>query len=286
LEDSTSLTEKRVSGFVSEGGFQLGKVFVVTSGKGGVGKTTTSANLGAALAVLGKKVALVDSDVGLRNLDLFLGLENRIVYTIMDVAENKAGLDKALVRDKRFSELYLLPASQHRHKSELSQRDMKKIIGKLADDHDYVLVDSPAGIERGFFNAMAGADDALLVATPELPSVRDADRVVGLLRSKGIDSPKLIINRLRPGLIRRGDMLSREDVVSFLGVELLGVVPEDDSTIIATNKGEPCVLNSLSLAGQAYLNIARRILGEPAPLLLFEERRGVLTFFRRIMGLD
>lgn len=264
----------------------MGKVFVITSGKGGVGKTTTSANVGAALASLGKKVALVDSDVGLRNLDLFLGLENRIVYNIMDVADKKVTLKKALIKDKRFEDLYLLPAAQTRHKAELSARGMRKIIEGLADMHEYVLVDSPAGIEHGFYNAIEGADDALLIATPELPSVRDADRVVGLLRSKGIESPKLIVNRLRPGLISRGDMLSRDDMVEFLGIELLGVVPEDESTIIATNRGEPCVLNNLSIAGRAYMNIARRILGEPIPLMRFEEKSVVLAMFKRIMGLS
>ncbi|KAF0197721.1 MAG: septum site-determining protein MinD [Bacillota bacterium] len=263
----------------------MGKVYVVTSGKGGVGKTTTTANLGAALAHLGKSVALVDGDIGLRNLDLFLGLENRIIYHICDVIDRRATLQKALIKDKRFENLFLLPAAQVKGTAVINEREMKRITSELAKDYDYVLVDSPAGIEHGFHNAAAGADDALVVATPELPAVRDADRVIGLLRSRGIKTPKLIINRLRPGLIRRGEMLSQRDILEFLGVELLGVIPEDESTIIATNRGEPCVLIPNSLAGRAYVNVAKRILGEAVPLLKFDESSGILGFFKRVMGI-
>lgn len=262
----------------------MGKVYVVTSGKGGVGKTTTAANLGAALAHLGKSVALVDADIGLRNLDLFLGLENRIIYHICDVVDRKIALEKALIKDRRFDNLCLLAAAQMKGVTPVTEREMKKITAALAKDYDFVLVDSPAGVEHGFSIAAAGADDALIIATPELPAVRDADRVVALLRSKGIKSPKLIINRLRPGLVRRGEMLNQRDIIEFLGIELLGIIPEDESTIIATNRGEPCVLVPSSVAGRAYTNIAKRVLGEAVPLLKIEESNGLLGFFRRMIG--
>lgn len=264
----------------------MGKVYVVTSGKGGVGKTTTAANLGAALANMGKSVALVDADIGLRNLDLFLGLENRIVYNIVDVVDGRSSLQKALIKDRRFEKLVLLPAAQQLSRTVVSERDMKRLTAELAKTYDYVIVDSPAGIEHGFNIAAAGAEDALIVVTPELPAVRDADRVVALLRTKGLKAPKLIINRIRPGLISRGDMLTQNDILDFLGIELLGVVPEDESTIIATNRGEPCVLIPSSIAGRAYTNIAKRILGDPVPLMRLEQNSGFLTFIKRFVGLS
>lgn len=262
----------------------MAKVYVVTSGKGGVGKTTTTANVGVALANTGRSVALVDGDTGLRNLDLFLGLENRIVYHLNDVIEKRAKLEKALIKDKRFENLSLLPAAQVKG-GRVQERDMKKLVEELSGLFDFVLIDSPAGIDHGFHLAAAGAEDAIIVTTPELPAVRDADKVVGLIRSKGIKAPKLVINRLRPGMVRRGDMLSQSDVLSFLGIDLLGVVPEDESTIVATNSGVPCVLLPDSYAGRAYSNIARRLLGEAVPLLKFEEQKGVMGFLRRFIGI-
>lgn len=264
----------------------MGKVYVVTSGKGGVGKTTTAANLGAALANLGKSVALIDADIGLRNLDLFLGLENRIIYHICDVIDRRATLEKALIKDRRFDNLYLLPAAQVKGVTGIHERDMKRITAELAKLYDFVLVDSPAGIDAGFNIAAAGADDALVVTTPELPAVRDADKVISLLRSKGLKSPKLLINRFRTGLVRRGEMLSQRDILDFLGIELLGVIPEDESTIIATNRGEPCVLVPSSLAGKAYTNVSKRLLGEAVPLLRLEESSGFMSFIKRVMGLN
>ena len=261
----------------------MGKVFVVTSGKGGVGKTTTTANLGVALAEKGHSVALVDADLGLRNLDLFLGLENRIVYHIGDVLEKRATLEKALIRHKKYTTLSLLTALQSRS-SRVQEKDMKRIVSELAMTHEYVFVDSPAGIDTGFHVATAGADDALVVTTPELPAVRDADRVVGLLRSKGIASPKLIINRLRPNMVRRGDMLSQSDVLEFLRIDLLGIVPEDEMTIVATNRGEPSVCLQGSLAGAHYRDIARRLLGEAVPLRKMASGEGVVAFLRRFVG--
>jgi len=261
----------------------MGKVYVVTSGKGGVGKTTTTANLGAALANLGKSVVLVDGDTGLRNLDLFLGLENRIVYHLTDVLERRAKLDKALVQDKRFPHMSLLPAAQQ-HGGRANERDMKRLMEDLAKQFDFVLIDSPAGIDHGFHLAAAAAEDAIIVTTPELPAVRDADKVVGLIRSKGIKSPKLVLNRLRISMVRRGDMLSQNDVLGFLKLDLLGVVPEDETTIVATNKGLPCVLLPESRAGGAYRDMARRMLGEAVPLRLFNEQRGIIGFLQRFIG--
>lgn len=261
----------------------MGKVYVVTSGKGGVGKTTTTANLGAALAHLGKSVALVDGDTGLRNLDLFLGLENRIVYHLTDVLEKRVKLDKALVRDKRFANMSLLPAAGQ-PSSRATERDMKRVMEDLAKQFDFVLIDSPAGIDHGFHLAAAGAEDAIIVTTPELPAVRDADKVVGLIRSKGIKSPKLVLNRLRLDMVRRGDMLSQSDVLGFLGLDLLGIVQEDEVTIVATNKGQPCVLLPESKAGQSYRDMARRMLGEAVPLRLTAERRGMLGFLQKFLG--
>jgi len=282
-KDFTALAAKvNVECFPKEGR-RLGKVYVITSGKGGVGKTTTTANLGAALAHLGKSVALVDGDTGLRNLDLFLGLENRIVYHLTDVLEKRVKLDKALVRDKRFANMSLLPAAGQ-PSSRATERDMKRVMDDLAKQFDFVLIDSPAGIDHGFHLAAAGAEDAIIVTTPELPAVRDADKVVGLIRSKGIKSPKLILNRLRLDMVRRGDMLSQSDVLGFLGLDLLGIVPEDEVTIVATNKGQPCVLLPESRAGRSYRDMARRMLGEAVPLRLSAEPRGLLGILHKLIG--
>ncbi|GAX90473.1 septum site-determining protein MinD [Effusibacillus lacus] len=262
----------------------MGEAIVVTSGKGGVGKTSTSANIGTALALAGKKVCLVDTDIGLRNLDVVMGLENRIVYDVVDVVNDNCRLEQALIKDKRFDHLFLLPASQTKDKTALVPEAMKKIVQDLKDKFDYVIIDCPAGIEQGFQVAIAGADRAIVVTTPENAAVRDADRVIGLLESARIHGPKLVINRIRPHMVRLGDMLDIDEIVSILAIDLLGVVPDDESVIAGSNHGEPTVLNPSSKAAIAYRNIARRILGDSVPLMNLEETTGLLGKFKKIMG--
>jgi len=249
-----------------------GRVIVITSGKGGVGKTTGSANIGTGLARMGFRVVLIDTDIGLRNLDILMGLENRIVYNIVDVVEDRCKLSQALVKDKRFPNLCLLAAAQTRDKSALSEVQMKALCADLQEDFDFILVDSPAGIEQGFQNAVAAATEAIVVCTPEMSSVRDADRIIGLLESREeITTYKLVVNRVRPALIRTNDMMDVDDVLEILSIKLLGIVPEDKDIIISTNKGEPIVLNDQSLAGTAYRNIARRVAGEDVPYMDLDE---------------
>ena len=240
----------------------MGEVIVITSGKGGVGKTTTTANLGAALALRNKKVVLVDTDIGLRNLDVVMGLENRIVYDIVDVVEEKCKLRQALIKDKRFAELFLLPAAQTRDKSAVNEEQMRDLTAKLKEEFDYIIVDCPAGIEQGFKNAIAGADRAIVVTNAEISSIRDADRIIGLLEASEIRNPELIINRLRPEMVRRGEMMDVEDILDLLSIDLIGVVPEDEYIITQTNKGETAVSNKKAPSGKAYIEVARRILGE------------------------
>ena len=257
-----------------------GQVITITSGKGGVGKTTTTANLGTALAMLDQRVAVLDADIGLRNLDLVLGLENRIVYDVVDVVEGRARLAQALVRDKRFPELHLLPAAQTRDKSAVNPRQMAQICEAMRPRYDFILVDSPAGIEQGFHNAISGADRVIVVTTPELSAVRDADRIIGLLEAADKQQPSLIVNRIKPSMVKRQEMLSVEDVLDVLAIPLLGVIPDDEQIIIATNDGTPVATDSKYLSGRAYQNIARRLLGEEVPLLDLRER----GFFERIFG--
>ena len=240
----------------------MGEVIVITSGKGGVGKTTTTANLGSSLAEMGKKVVLVDTDIGLRNLDVVMGLENRIVYDIVDVVEEKCKLRQALIKDKRFEELFLLPAAQTRDKSAVNEEQMKELTNKLKEDFDYILIDCPAGIEQGFKNAIAGADRAIVVTTAEISAIRDADRIIGLLESSEIKNPELIVNRLRPNMVKKGEMMEVDDIVDLLSVDLIGAVPDDEYIITQTNKGEPVIKNKKAPSGKAYVEIARRILGE------------------------
>lgn len=260
-----------------------GRVIVITSGKGGVGKTTTSANLGMALAAQGEKVALLDADIGLRNLDLVLGLENRIVYDIVDVVEERCKLRQALIKDKRQPNLVLLPAAQTRDKSAVTPDQMRKLIAELKEEgFTFILIDCPAGIEQGFKNATAAADEAIIVTNPEVSSVRDADRIVGLLEAAELRDPKLIVNRLRPKMVKNQEMMSVEDVREILSIKLLGIVPEDETIITSTNRGEPACLVEASRAGQAYRNIARRIQGEEIPLMDLEETSG---FFGKIKKL-
>ena len=260
-----------------------GSVIVITSGKGGVGKTTTSANIGTALAKDGSKVVLIDTDIGLRNLDLLLGLENRIVYTIVDVVEGRCKLKQALVKDKKNPNLCLLAAAQTRDKSAVTEEQLKEICDTLKEEYDYIIVDCPAGIEQGFQNAVAGANEAIVVTTPEMSAVRDADRIIGLLEAKeDVKKYRLLVNRVRPNLIKTNDMMSVEDVVGILSAELIGVIPEDTGIITSTNRGEPIVNNEKSLAGQAYLNVARRIKGEEVPFLDIDQPT---TFFGKVKKL-
>ncbi len=251
-----------------------GRVIVITSGKGGVGKTTSTANIGAGLARMGKKVVLIDTDIGLRNLDILMGLENRIVYNIVDVVEERCKLSQALVKDKRMPNLSLLPAAQTRDKSALNADQMKAVVSDLQKEADFILIDSPAGIEQGFQNAVAAATEAIVVATPEMSSVRDADRIIGLLESKEeITHYKLILNRVRAEMMRTNDMMDVEDVLEILSVKLLGLIPEDQSIIISTNRGEPVVLregDKVPKATIAYRNIAGRIAGEDIPFMDLE----------------
>ncbi len=255
------------------------KVIVITSGKGGVGKTTTTANLGMALASMGEKVALLDADIGLRNLDLVLGLENRIVYDIVDVVEGRCKLRQAVIKDKRMQNLGLLPAAQTRDKSAVTPEQMIQLVADLQEEgYTFILIDCPAGIEQGFKNATAGANQAIVVTNPEVSSVRDADRIVGLLEAQDIQDPLLIVNRLRPKMVKNNEMLGVEDVQEVLGnsVKLLGIVPDDESIITSTNKGEPASLTEGSKAGQAYRNIARRLRGEEVPFMNLEEETSFL----------
>jgi septum site-determining protein MinD len=262
----------------------MGEAIVVTSGKGGVGKTTTSANLGTALALQGKKVCMVDTDIGLRNLDVVMGLENRIIYDIIDVAEGRCRLAQALVKDKRFDELYMLPAAQTKDKHDIQPEQVKQIVDDLKRDFDYIIIDCPAGIEQGFRNAVAGADAAIVVTTPENAAVRDADRVIGLLEQHRI-AARLIINRIRPNMVKTGEMLDVDEIVQVLAVDLLGIVPDDEKVIKAANSGEPTVMDPSSRAAIAYRNIARRVLGEKVPLMQLEDKAGVMRRVRKFFGM-
>ncbi|MDG5470945.1 septum site-determining protein MinD [Jeotgalibacillus sp. ET6] len=261
----------------------MGDAIVITSGKGGVGKTTTTANLGTAIAMQGKKVCLIDTDIGLRNLDVVLGLENRIIYDLVDVIEGRCKVHQALVKDKRFDDLlYLLPAAQTSDKSAVDPAQMRELVDQLKQDYDYILIDCPAGIEQGYKNAIAGANKAIVVTTPERSAVRDADRIVGLLEQEEIDPPMLIINRIRNHLMESGDMLDIDEITTHLSIDLLGIVVDDDQVITASNKGEPIAMNPDNKASLAYRNIARRILGESIPLMsLTEEKK---TFFQKLFS--
>lgn len=265
----------------------MGEAIVITSGKGGVGKTTTTANIGTALAAMDKKVVVIDCDTGLRNLDVLMGLENRVVFTIVDVIEEKCRLKQALIKDKRFSNLYLLPTAQTRDKNDVDINEMLRIVTELKQDFDYVILDCPAGIEQGFENAIVGADWAIVVVNPEITSVRDADRVIGKLDAKGIERQELIVNRMNFDMAKNGDMLNIEDIKECLAIKVIGVVPDDKKVTISTNKGEPVVLDSGAYAGQAFKNIGKRILGEDTPLLNFEDiygQKGFIGALKKFFG--
>ena len=254
-------------------------VVTVTSGKGGVGKTTTTANLAVALAMDGKKVVCIDGDIGLRNLDVILGLENRIVYDIIDVIEGRCRMRQAMIRDKRLPELYLIPAAQTRDKSAVSPSDMVRLCDDLRQEFDWILIDSPAGIERGFRNAIAPSDIVIVVTNPEVSAVRDADRIIGLIEAEEKGPARLIINRVNPGLIKRGDMLTADDVLELLAVELVGIVPEDESVVIGSNRGQPVAIDGKSKAGEAFRNISRRLNGENVAFMDLNHKE---DFFKRI----
>ncbi|MCC6220449.1 MAG: septum site-determining protein MinD [Deltaproteobacteria bacterium] len=240
-----------------------GKAIVITSGKGGVGKTTTTANLGAALALKGKRVLVIDADIGLRNLDVIMGLENRIVFTIVDVAKGVCKPQQAIIKSKKSNNLFLLPASQTDEKDVLTEREFANVVNKLKSEFNFILIDSPAGIERGFRNACAGADSAIIVTTPDVAAIRDADRVIGLLSAQNIDA-RLLINRVDKDMVRKGDMLSPQDVIDILGIEQIGMIDRDNAIIVSANTGEPVVYNTkISAAGRAYMRVAERLTGSP-----------------------
>lgn len=260
-----------------------GKVITITSGKGGVGKTTATANVGAALASLGNKVVCIDADIGLRNLDVIMGLENRIVYDLVDVVEGRCKLRQAMIRDKRLPELFLIPAAQTRDKSALSPSDMIRVADELRQDMDYIIIDSPAGIERGFRNAIAPADIVLIVTNPEVSAVRDADRIIGLVEAEEKGPAQLIINRIDVEMVAAGDMLDSEDVVELLAIKLVGMVPEDKNVIVSSNRGTPITLENNSKAGQAFHNIARRLNGEDVPFMDLGAGSGFLGKLSRLI---
>lgn len=256
-------------------------VLTITSGKGGVGKTTATANLGIALADLGKKVVCIDTDIGLRNLDVVMGLENRIVYDLVDVVEGRCKLKQALIHDKRMPELFLIPAAQTKDKNAVSPKQMCKLIDELRPDFDWVLIDSPAGIEHGFNNALAPADQVIVITNPDVSAVRDADRIIGLVDAQQKGPAQLIINRMNPSMVKRGEMLDADDILELLAIKLIGIIPEDENVLISTNRGQPVVLEPKSKAGQAFRNIARRLNGEEVPYLSMDEKEDI---FKRLFG--
>jgi septum site-determining protein MinD len=247
------------------------RIITVTSGKGGVGKTTATANISVALGMRGQRVVALDADIGLRNLDVVMGLENRIVYDLVDVVEGRCRLRQAMVRDKRLPELYLLPAAQTRDKDAVTPEQMVEVCEEMRSEFDFILIDSPAGIEQGYRNAMAPADEAIVVTTPEVSAVRDADRIIGMIEAAEKERSRLLINRVRIDMIRREDMLNIDDVLDILAIDLLGIVPEDEEIIVATNRGRPLTLENHARAGEAFSNIARRLLGEDVPLMTLEK---------------
>jgi septum site-determining protein MinD len=261
----------------------MSEIIVITSGKGGVGKTTTTANLGVGLAMRGKKVVLIDTDTGLRNLDLLLGLENRIMYDLIDVTEGRVPYKKALVRHKKHDTLYLLPTSQVKDKMALNPEQLVKLCDEMRADFDYILIDCPAGIEQGFKTAIAAADCAIVVTMPEISAVRDADKIIGELGRADKENIKLVVNRIRPQMVRQGDMLDMDDIDEILSIECIGQVPDDELVVTSTNRGEPVISNKDSLAGKAYSNIVGRICGENIPFLEFSEE-GFFVRLKRVFG--
>lgn len=262
----------------------MGEVIVITSGKGGVGKTTTTANIGTGLAMKGYSTVIIDADIGLRNLDVVMGLENRIVYDLIDVIEGNCKLKQGLIKDKRYENLYLLPAAQTKDKNSITPDQMKELVIGLKEEYDFVIVDCPAGIEQGFQNAIAGANRAIVVTTPEVSAVRDADRIIGLLEANSIENPRLIINRVKQEMVNRGDMMSIDDMVDILAIDLIGVVPDDEKIVISTNRGEPAIMDNTSFAGKAYDNIVERILGNDVPLMDLNVEKGLFDRIKSIFS--
>jgi len=262
------------------------KVITITSGKGGVGKTTVTANLATALALLDKKVTAIDSDIGLRNLDVVMGLENRIVYDLVDVIEGRCRLRQAMIKDKRLPELYLIPAAQTRDKMAVSPSDMILVCDQLREEMDYIIIDSPAGIERGFRNAIAPADHVLIVTNPEVSAVRDADRIIGMIEAEEKGPGRLIVNRIKPDMVARGDMLSIDDILEILAIDLLGVVPEDEAILVSTNRGLPVAMSSTNStsASQAFRNVAQRLDGIEVPFMDLTANTGFLSRLRGWMN--
>lgn len=263
----------------------MSEVIVVTSGKGGVGKTTTSANIGTGLAMLGKRVVLIDADIGLRNLDVVMGLENRIVYNIIDVIEGNCKISQGLIKDKKNPTLYLLPAAQTRDKDAINPEQMVKLCEDLREEFDFVIIDCPAGIEQGFKNAIAAADRALVVTTPEVSAIRDADRIIGLLEANEIHNIRLVVNRLRQDMVNRGDMMSIDDVIEILAIDLIGVMPDDENIVISTNTGDPIAANTDTLPGKAYANMCLRITGEEIPYIDLDLPTGFFGKLKSFMGI-
>lgn len=262
-----------------------GKTIVITSGKGGVGKTTATANIGAALAMRGRRVVAIDTDIGLRNLDVVMGLENRIVYDVVNIIEGKCRVRQAMIKDKQGLELYLIPAAQTRDKDSIEPSQLRELCAGLEQEYDYILMDCPAGIEQGFRNATTAAREAIVVTTPEVAAIRDADRIIGLLEASGLHHPRLIINRIASDLVRRGDMMGRQDVESLLAIELIGLVPADERTVSAANRGVPVVHDGRSPAGAAFLRIAARIDGEEVPFSEPSHRPGMFNKLRDMVGM-
>jgi septum site-determining protein MinD len=263
-----------------------GRTIVITSGKGGVGKTTATANIGTALALRGHKVVVVDTDIGLRNLDVVMGLENRIVYDLVNVIEGECKVHQAMIKDKSKNELYLIPAAQTREKNSIDPQQLRELCATLEQEFDYVLMDCPAGIEQGFKNAVTAAKEAIIVTTPEVSAIRDADRVIGLVESSGLHRPQLIINRINPDMVKRGDMMDQKDVVGLLAVEMLGLVPADQRAITAANRGVPVVHDKKAASGAAFLRIAARVDGEEVPFVDIETKSGLLSKFKGLVGIN
>src|SRR5699024_3173638 len=263
----------------------MGEAIVITSGKGGVGKTTTTANIGTSLALMDKKVCLIDTDIGLRNLDVVMGLENRIIYDIVDVIEGRCKLHQALIKDKRFASLSLLPAAQTSDKSAVTEEGMIEIVSTLKQEYDYIIIDCPAGIEQGFQSAIAAADRAIVVTTSGKSMVRDGDRIIGLLENTEMERPRLVINRIRNHMMKSGDMLDIDEIVQILSIDLIGIVIDDDAVIKASNSGEPVACHPNSKSSIAYRNIARRILGENVPMQSLEDKKGMFTKVKRFFGM-
>jgi len=260
------------------------KVITITSGKGGVGKTTTTANLGVSLARMGKKVVVIDADIGLRNLDVVMGLENRIVYDLVDIVEGRSKIRQAMIKHKQFPHLYLIPSAQTRDKTAVSPSDMVRLCTQLRTEFDFILIDSPAGIERGFRNALAPADEVLIVTNPEVSAVRDADRIIGLIEAENKGPARLILNRVKMDMVRRGEMLSADDVTDILAIKIIGIIPEDEHVIPASNSGIPITLNESSRAGIAFRNIARRLNGEEVPFMALESTGNFLQRIARLFA--